>query len=152
MLDVYTAVFGSPNDDATAHDERVTSVTEGLLKAYISTVQWGFAAHCMQAASISAPLHLKVAHALPDEPKATPRGPSRPPAIFHGDFGTSEMATAINNMMHTAAEQAEALQADSLKSQASTVAVGAWRWGSSFSVACTCSAAVVRSFLLCPVL
>lgn len=138
MLDVYTGVFGSPNDDVSARDERVTSVAEELLRAYIGTVQWGFAAHCMRATCSSAPLHLRVVDVLPEDPKATSRGPPRLQAVFHGgssgasgvfqgDFGVSEMITAMNKMMDTVAEQSKALHADSLTSQAATVAMGAWR-------------------------
>lgn len=127
MLDVYTGVFGSPVEGSSAHDDRVSSVADGLLKTYISTVQWGLAAHSMHATATSAPLHLNVVEILLEENKGTFRASAGPRGVFSGDFGASEMITAMNKLMVTAVEQSEALHADSLTSQAATVAVGAWR-------------------------
>lgn len=124
MLDVYRGVFGSPNEDFSAHDDRVSAVADGLLRAYISTVQWGLAAHSMQATARSAPLHLNIVETLPEEHKGTVRGPQ----VFQADFGSAELITAVDKMMHTIAEQSEVLHSDALTSQAATVAVGAWRY------------------------
>lgn len=120
MLEVYTGVFGSPNEDSSSRDERVTSVAEGLLKTYIATAQWGLAAHSMVAVATSAPLHLRVVETLPEERKGTTN-------VFHGDFGVADMISAVNRLMQDAAQQVEALQSDSLQAHANTVAVGAWR-------------------------
>jgi hypothetical protein len=124
---VYTGVFGSPQKDGSERDARVTSVADGLLRSYMSTVQWCFAAHCIRATAKSAPLHLRVAEALPEERKGSVRGSAGPHRIFHGDFGAAEMITAVKKLMDTAAEQSQVLHAEWLTSQAATVAVGAWR-------------------------
>jgi hypothetical protein len=127
MLEVYSGVFGSPGEGSSAHDERVSSVADGLLKGYISTVQWGLAAHSMMHAAASSPLHLSVIDTLPEEQKLTVRGTTVPQGVFNGDFGAAELITAMKLLMECAAEQSEALQADSLPAQAAVVAVGAWR-------------------------